>query len=206
MVGYLFLIFFKGENLPPPRDSTKKIVIEKNPAVGNRIPREPILFSKPVQYEVALPPLPDLIKPRPIPYREPTYAEMKGYKDLSIPPAQPYFEVPVPPLVFETIPSKVETQKEQGRKELESEPIIPDINPSYSEKVNLYVSLFASQILECHSWYIIYVLSVQTLTRRDLSLLHISFEKRKRTQWVPSFGGPPRRSQQGFLGNVFLVC
>ncbi|KAJ3301666.1 Cilia- and flagella-associated protein 221 [Kappamyces sp. JEL0829] len=149
-----------GTPLPPfpVRDDTvllekiKALRTEPNPSGKvQRAPPKP--FGKAIPAEIAVPPLPDLLKPAPTPLRYPTYAERKGYRPLSPPEPTLAFEIKMPQLVFEQIEMRTGNEAAALQKS-GTEPAIPEIHVNTFPRVNLHNAIPGVNALYCPSSHI----------------------------------------------------
>ena len=175
-------------NVTLSASTEQKAEIRKYPIVSTYSPkiirqRSVIPTFKNVIYPVIAPPLPDLIKPRPIALLEPTYAEKQGFTKLAIPDYDNTFDIKVPRLQFECTAKNEPVSKMEG----DNEPTIPEIEISTYAKVDLYVgkhsrsplvlfliTLFASRILSPGLLMFLFLTST-TGTKRPLviSFAHV---------------------------------
>lgn len=101
------------------------------------LPKPPPLYLKPAPNQAPPPPLPDMLKPRPIDFKIPTYAEKQGLTRLNQPPYDMIFDVKVPTIKYESKKKKLKTAKSMRRGD--EEPEIPEISVTTCPRTNLYV-------------------------------------------------------------------
>ena len=122
-----------------------------------------IPIVKKVIYPVNVPPLPDLMKPRPIALLEPSYAEKKGFVKFPIPDEDNIFNIQVPKLQFDCkTEAEIDTVFEGVY-----QPTIPEIEITSYTNLDLYVILLNfSHSLESIAWCCKYVYSSYYFQRR----------------------------------------